>query len=280
MSFKPSDEKYNGIWGTRMPRFTTLYSGSSGNAGVIEQDGSYLLVDMGASCRSTMAGLAAIGLEISGLKGILVTHEHSDHIRGLNVFLKRVPVPVYAGIATLEALWQMDAVPESTELIAVDGRSEDIEGFEVTGFPTSHDAAGCCGYRVKTPSGAVMAIATDLGLITDDVMTYLQNAALVALEANYDRDKLYKGRYPYYLKKRIDSPRGHLCNDVSAATVARLIKEGCNRVALCHLSAENNHPDLVRTAIEQALFASGQQLPPEGIVQISRRYEPSDWMDF
>lgn len=263
-----------------MPRFTTLYSGSSGNAGVVEQDGRFLLVDMGGSCRSTLQAMQAVGLEPQNLQGILVTHEHSDHIKGLKVFLKRFPVPLYAGIATLEALWQMDAVPECAELIAVDGRSEDIEGFEVTGFATSHDAAGCCGFRIKTPGGAVMSIATDLGVVTEDVMEHLRGSSLVALEANYDHDRLFKGRYPYYLKQRIASPRGHLRNEDSAAVVAQLITEGCRGVALCHLSVENNHPDLVRTAIERALFAAGMHQMTDCQVQIAPRFEPGKWMEF
>lgn len=263
-----------------MARFTTLYSGSSGNAGVIEENGRFLLVDMGCSCRATVKELEAVGLSAEGLAGILVTHEHSDHIKGLKVFLKKYPVPLYAGIGTLDALWQMDAVPEATEMIAVNERTEDIEGFLVTGFNTSHDAAGSCGFRVVTPGGRIATFATDLGIVTEDVYRHMEDAHLVALEANYDRESLRTGPYPAYLKQRIAGKRGHLSNDASASIVAALISGGCNRIALCHLSQENNHPNLVEKAVESALRRNGVQPPQDCVVQISKRFCASDWMDF
>lgn len=264
-----------------MPRFTTLYSGSSGNAGVAEQDGKYVLIDMGSSCRATMRGLQSLELELEGLAGILVTHEHSDHIKGLLVFLKRHPVPLYGSSATLNMLRQMDAIPSHTELVEVNDRREELPyGFSVQGFATSHDAAGCCGFRIWMPDGTQMAIATDLGCMTRDVYSNLQGAALVALEANYDPEKLQRGPYPAYLKRRIDSSRGHLSNGDSAATVAQLISDGCRRVALCHLSLENNHPNLALDALDRALFEAGLLMPADCVVQVSQRYEPSPWMDF
>ncbi|MDL2324727.1 MBL fold metallo-hydrolase [Ruminococcaceae bacterium OttesenSCG-928-A16] len=263
-----------------MSRFTTLYSGSSGNAGVAEHEGRFLLIDMGGSCKMTVAGLQELGLSPQNLGGILVTHEHSDHIKGLNVFLKRFPVPVYGSVATLEALWQMEAVPETTELIGVDEREEDVEGFVVKGFATSHDSAGCCGFRITMPNGKVMAIATDLGEMNNTVFSNLHGAQLVALEANYDPEMLLRGPYPYYLKKRIDSPRGHLSNQDSAATVAALLAAGTQNIALCHLSKENNHPNYVHDAISHALLAAGIQQPQDTTIQISRRYEVSPWMEF
>lgn len=265
---------------TMPPRFTTLYSGSSGNAGVAEEDGKFLLIDMGASCRTTLKGLASLGLSPQNLAGILVTHEHTDHIRGLHVFLKHHPVPVYGSVATLEALWNMDVVHPSTELIAVDYRCEDVEGFVVEGFATSHDAAGCCGFRIKMPGGAKMAIATDLGVVTNDVYGYLRGAQLVALEANYDVEQLRLGPYPYYLKRRIESPRGHLSNEASADVVAALVAEGCKRVALCHLSETNNTPGLVKQAIESALYRAGVPKPAGCVVQVCRRHEASPWIEF
>ncbi len=263
-----------------MPRFITLYSGSSGNSCVIEQDGRYLMIDMGGSCKATVNALASVGLEPSRLEGILVTHEHSDHIKGLKVFLKKHNLPVFGSAATLDAISNMEAVPDYTELVAIDGRKEDIAGFKVLGFDTSHDSAGCNGFYVETPAGTSMALATDLGMMTAEVLQYLSKAQLVALEANYDRDMLYAGRYPYFLKKRIESPRGHLSNTDSAATVAALVAKGCRQLTMCHLSHENNHPVLVQQAIEMALQDAGMEMPQDCTVQIARRYEPGNWMEF
>lgn len=263
-----------------MSRFTTLYSGSSGNAGVVEHDGRFLLVDMGGSCKMTVTGLAELDLTPQTLGGILVTHEHSDHIKGLKVFLKRFPVPVYGSAATLQALWHMEAVPETTEMIAVDGREEDVAGFVVKGFATSHDSAGCCGFHIRMPDGRTMAIATDLGEMTSTVFSHLHGAHLVALEANYDPEMLRSGPYPYYLKKRIASPRGHLSNQDSAAAVAALLAAGTKKVALCHLSKENNLPCYVQDAIASALLTAGIQQPSDAVIQVSSRYTVSPWMEF
>lgn len=263
-----------------MPRFTTLYSGSSGNAGVLEEDGRFLLIDMGAACRKTVNGLGELGLDPQNLAGVLVTHEHIDHVRGLQVFLKKYPVPVYAGLATLDALWQGGFVPPGNELVAVDGRREELAGFMVQGFATSHDAAGCCGFRITTPKGGVMALATDLGKMTSEVFSALHGAQLVALEANYDREMLRTGSYPPYLKRRIASPRGHLSNDDSAATVAQLAATGCRHFMMCHLSLENNMPEHVRKAVDEALYEMGLSGRENCTVQIARRHEVSDWIEF
>lgn len=263
-----------------MPRFTTLYSGSSGNSSVIEADGSFLLVDMGGSCKATLAALEAVGLSPEGLRGILVTHEHIDHIRGLAVFLKRHPVPVLATAATLDALWHAAAVPECADLVEVEGRALRLGGFAVSAFPTSHDAAGSCGFRVIAPCGTAMAIATDLGKMTADIFAQFESAALVALESNYDREMLRTGRYPAALKSRIASARGHLSNNDAAATVAQLVHTGCRRFSLCHLSEENNLPDKVLDAMHAALLDTGLRLPPDCVLQVARRHQPSPWIEY
>lgn len=259
-------------------RFVTLYSGSSGNAALVEQGGRCLLVDIGNSCKATLAAIQEAGLSHHSVAGILITHEHIDHVRGLEVFLRRVPVPVFASGATLDWLWQR-GLCGGAELVAVEGRPAEIEGFTVKGFATSHDAAGCCGFRVRTPSGREMAIATDLGQITEPVFAHLQNASLVALEANYDREMLRLGRYPAYLKKRISSPVGHLSNEDSAAALAALIAGGCGKVSLCHLSEENNTPALALAALERALAACGRS-PADCDIQVAPRYSPGRWMEF
>ena len=163
-----------------MASFTTLYSGSSGNCGLVQCGQKYLLIDMGKSCRITVNALKELGLALSDLEGILVTHEHSDHIKGLQVFLKNHPVPLYAGADTLDALDAMGVLPAGLETQAVEGRTLDVGGFEVTAFPTSHDVP-CCGYRIHTPDGRVMAIATDLGQLTTPVHQNLSGADLVEI---------------------------------------------------------------------------------------------------
>ena len=191
-----------------MARFTTLYSGSSGNSALVEENGRYLLVDMGKSCRMTQNALKGLGLPLADLGGILVTHEHSDHVSGLAIFLKYHPVPVYGSAATLDYLACRGLVPPGAELIDIDGRTEDVCGFAVQSFETSHDSVACRGYRITTPLGRVAGVATDLGYVSDEVLANLLLADVVALEANYDYNMLMTGPYPYYLKTR---PSAGIC---------------------------------------------------------------------
>ena len=139
-----------------MAYFTTLYSGSSGNCALIRSDDKYLLIDMGKSCRTTLTALKSLGLAVSDCVGILVTHEHSDHVSGLDTFLKKHPVPLYGCADTLDTLASRGTIPPAVEAIPVDGQTLEIGSFTVTSFPTSHDVP-CCGYRIRTPEGRVMA---------------------------------------------------------------------------------------------------------------------------
>lgn len=167
-----------------MALFTTLYSGSSGNCALILHEGKYLLIDMGKSCRTTLNALRSLGLAVSDCEGILITHEHSDHVSGLDTFFKHYSVPVYGCADTLDTLYSRGTIPPALDAIAMDGRTEDIGTFRVSSFPTSHDVP-CCGYRVTTPDGHIMALATDLGVLTPVVQENLAGCSLVALEANY-----------------------------------------------------------------------------------------------
>ena len=264
-----------------MACFTTLYSGSSGNCAFLEEDGRFLLVDLGKSARATTRALGQLGAQAKQLCGVLVTHEHTDHIAGLAVFLKKAPVPVYGTQATLEALARRGLVPPGTQLVPTDGRGElQAGGFGVQSFSTSHDSADCCGFRVRTPQGKTLAIATDLGYVSDEVLANLYLADMVALEANYDLHMLMHGPYPYYLKTRIASKKGHLCNEECAATLAKLMAAGCKRFSLCHISQENNAPALALQSVQAALLQSGTAPAPDAVVQAARRHEVSPVFEF
>ena len=188
-----------------MAEFISLYSGSSGNSSVVRCGQRYLIVDMGKGVRTTSAALKALGLAVSDCDGILVTHEHSDHVKGLSTFLKKNTLPVYGAAATLDFLDSNGIVPASCELHELEGREEDVGAFGVQSFPTSHDVP-CVGYRIHTPDGKTMTIATDLGVLTPPVHEALSGCDLVALESNYDLHMLRSGPYPYYLRARLKAP--------------------------------------------------------------------------
>ena len=262
-----------------MAEFISLYSGSSGNSSVVRCGQQYLIIDMGKGVRTTSAALKALGLAVSDCAGILVTHEHSDHVKGLSTFLKKNPLPVYGAAATLDFLDANGIVPASCELRELEGREEDIGAFGVQGFPTSHDVP-CVGYRIRTPDGKTMTIATDLGVLTAPVHEALSGCDLVALESNYDLHMLRSGPYPYYLRARIESNRGHLSNDECSAKVLELIQEGCKKFALCHLSQENNTPALALQTVFNTLGVAGVVPEKDCIVQAQRRNEVSPVLEF
>ena len=263
-----------------MSEFISLYSGSSGNSSVARCGVRYLIVDMGKGVRTTGAALKELELNISDCDGILVTHEHSDHVKGLSTFLKKYPLPVYGAEETLEFLDANGVVPATCDMTALTpGREEDIGVFGVKAFPTSHDVP-CCGYRIRTPDGRVMALATDMGVLTEVVIDNLSGCDLVAMEANYDAFSLHGGPYPYYLKVRIASDRGHLDNRACAAEILDLIQEGCKKFALCHLSQANNSPELALTAVYNVLLDAGIRPGRDVLIQAQERNDISPYIEF
>ncbi len=264
-----------------MARFITLCSGSSGNAAVVEENGKFLLVDAGLSCRALTQRIQEIGLSQENLCGLLITHEHIDHVKGVGVFTRKNKVPLVSSEATLEALRQKQQIDSSTKTSAIqEGDCVSLEGFCVHAFSVLHDAADCMGFFIQTPKGACMAIVTDIGILEESQFLWLQKAQLVALEANYDEFMIKNGPYPVYLKQRIRSNNGHLCNRDSAAAAAALVVGGCRKLVFCHLSADNNCPECVRTSLELAFLQSGYACPSDCDIQIAPRLDIGRWMSF
>ncbi len=232
-----------------MAEFTMLYSGSSGNSALLRDNSKYLLIDMGKSAGLTNKKLKEIDADINNLMGILITHEHSDHIAGLNVFLKKHNIPIYSKRATLDFLYYNNLVPNNTKLIDIDENEIDVGGFGVKAFSLPHDAVDCAGYKITTQNGKSLAYASDLGIVNETIFNNLNNSDIVCLEANYDYNMLIYGYYPDYLKRRINSEKGHLKNEDSAKTLFNLHVNGCNNFMLCHISDKNNTPTHVLNSV-------------------------------
>ncbi len=258
-----------------MAQFTTLYSGSSGNCAVVSEGKKALMIDIGKSTRKTLSGLEEINMGVNNLCGILITHEHTDHIMGLKIFLKYHNVPVFSTENTIKYLLKKKLAPHTANFVAINNSAHNISGFNVTCFNTSHDAAESCGFRITTPKGRVIALATDLGYVTQSVYDNLIGADLVALEANYDKNMLINGNYPQYLKHRILSQKGHLCNEESAQTVLKLMQNGCKKFMLCHLSNENNSVHCVTQTLKNTLMQNNYIPHKECIIHIAKRNEVS-----
>lgn len=235
-------------------------SGSTGNCTLVSEGDTHILIDAGISAKRIRTGLQEQGLTMNDVDGVLITHEHSDHIRGLTVLLRRDPAPVYALPAVVSAL--RGQMPEHAHLlheIAPEGTFA-LGSAAVTPFCTPHDAAGSCGYRIEG-RGSSFGFCTDLGELTDTVRDALRGVDCAVIEANHDLAMLRGGPYPVFLKRRILSDHGHLSNEGAGALAAFLAENGARSLILGHLSRENNTPqkalETVACALRTAGFASG-----------------------
>lgn len=239
-----------------MAKVCSLASSSSGNSFFIESRGCAVLVDAGISARRLTSSLKELESE-DNLKGILITHEHSDHVAGLTNFLKKKNIPVYSTKDVLNELISKEIIsPLLCNEIEAD-KSFYIEKMEITAFKTPHDSIDSVGYRINTPDEHSFAVATDMGHISNSVISALKGCETVFLESNYDPDLLRMGAYPYFLKKRIAGPQGHLPNQESGKMASELINNGTLNIILSHLSKHNNNPSLAAATVEEALTQAG-----------------------
>ncbi len=230
-------------------RFCTLYSGSGGNAAYLETPGARILIDAGKCARTLIASLASIGVDVDTLDAIFITHEHSDHVAALEVLAKRHPIPVH--ILYESALRYRERPPEALckcfRMYAAAPFTVCIGDVTVTAFQTPHDSRASVGYRFEWPSEAGtirVGYATDIGHASEHVREGLAGCEAVILESNHDETMLMYGPYPYDLKLRIRSKRGHLSNRACADLAAELAAQGTTHYLLAHLSEENNAPEL------------------------------------
>ncbi len=242
---------------------TTFASGSSGNAILVSHGATHLLVDCGISCLRIKRALAALGLSAADLTAILITHEHSDHISGLETLFKQFHLPVYASHGTARQLAYRIAFLEEVLHPFTPGESFALGDITVSPFPTSHDAAESVGYTFAA-DGRKAAIVTDLGTVTSVVQDAVAGSHLMVAESNHDPDWVREGSYPYYLKQRVLGAQGHLSNADCAALCRGA---GAKTVILAHLSAENNSPS-------QALGTVRPLLDADITVTVAPRSEP------
>lgn len=284
-----------------MIKFASLFSGSSGNCIFIGTDKTRILIDAGLSGIAIMSALKSIGEDPCNIDGILVTHEHSDHIKGVGVMSRKFDIPIYASKKTWEQMVSCigsikdknikiiereTKKPLQCSLLEYAGECEELEEcssyktFEIgdmgiTCWPISHDAKEPVSYALLVDNMKI-SVATDMGYVTETVRENLQNSDLLFIESNHDVEKLKKGSYPWPLKKRILSNIGHLSNEACASVVQECVKEGTKQVILGHLSQENNFPHLAYNASKRMLDEIGCVIGRDVYLSVAKRDEVSD----
>lgn len=248
-----------------MLSFVTLASGSSGNAALVSCGQTHILLDAGISARRITTALRGLGVDPHQLSGVLITHEHTDHISGLATLTKQLGLPVYATGPTLDAL--AAKVPALVQgrlgRFFEPGEAFPLGELWVEPFATSHDAACSVGYAI-TGGDSRLALCTDLGYISPQVERAVSGCDLLVCEANHDEEWVRTGPYPYYLKERVLGRRGHLSNEAGAQLALLAAQNGASTILLAHLSEENNTPahalEVVGRTLRQAGFGDSVTL--------------------
>ncbi|MFZ5974413.1 MAG: MBL fold metallo-hydrolase [Bacillota bacterium] len=248
-----------------------LFSGSSGNAIYVGTEETGLLVDAGLSGRVIEQALCTQGINPSSLHGILITHEHIDHIKGAGVLSRRHNIPIYANEKTWLAM-QDKIGPVATRNQRVFDPHADfyVRDIDVIPFPLSHDAEDPVGFCLVS-RGKKIGIATDLGYVSSGALDAVAGCDALLLEANHDPDMLLHGRYSYELKRRIRSRRGHLSNEEAAHALIKLHERGLRRALLGHMSAENNMAELLWQTVDSVLSEAGLTVGKDIEIAIAHR---------
>lgn len=261
--------------------FGTIASGSSGNCLYIGDNQTHLLIDAGISKKRINEGLKSFGLDGDNIAGILVTHEHTDHIAGLGVMARKYNVPIYGTAKTLmevERTKSIGAIPDKLFHIVNPGKAFNINNVTIEPFSIPHDAKDPVSYSFVKDDEKI-GMVTDLGYYDDDIVNNLKDSDILYIEANHDINMLQAGPYPYYLKQRILSNRGHLCNEMAGRLICELIHDKLKQIILGHLSKENNYPDLaLQTVLLEIDFKSYKYKNKVFDVSVAPRSLASDLM--
>ena len=238
-------------------RVVSICSSSKANCTYIESGGKGFIVDIGCTYKALCSGLALVGRSVDDINAVFITHEHSDHVDGLNVLTKHLNVPVYASEGTMNAIISKGKAAPGADFRLADEAVNAPVNVKAHAFRTPHDSAESTDYTFSDGESRI-AICTDLGKVTDEVRENLLGCRFVLLESNYDPQMLTRNlNYSYPLKERIRSDRGHLSNGDCAAFARELVSSGTVSLLLGHLSQNNNTPELALSVTERALSAAG-----------------------
>lgn len=234
-------------------KITVLGSGSGGNAAVIQNNGRAILIDAGFTCKNLQTRMTYCGINPVSVSAVFITHEHTDHVKGLGVFARKHRIPVYLSEGTFNSMYhgQKLEIDKWVSIIKT-GVEVDTCDMRVTNFPVPHDAGEPVGYTFSDKNNKISYV-TDIGSITNTVRDNLKNSRLIVLESNHDEKMLRNGPYPAFLKQRVSGPNGHLSNDETGKLLNNVMWDGLKAVYLAHLSKENNRPQLALNTVCESL---------------------------
>ena len=255
-------------------RFFSIASGSKGNCICVESGGTAVLIDAGVPSRRVAEVLHGFGIAPAAVKGVFITHEHSDHVKCLPYVIRAVKAPVFANMNTINALNLRAASDGCAFYELPTGREADMGALSLCSFRTSHDAAESVGY-VVSDGKTRLAVCTDTGRMTKEASEAIAGCRLVYIESNHDEEMLINGPYPAYLKDRILSSRGHLSNTECACSCRAFAASGAEHFVLAHLSEENNTPELAVTTVGGILAAGGVRVGDDCTLEAAGQYGPS-----
>ena len=254
-----------------MLNFCSLYSGSSGNCLFVESENTKLLIDAGVSLKKIEKGLEELNIPSDSLDGILVTHEHSDHIQSLGNLSKKFNLPVFANSETFDAMpKQTDKISEENKKTIKINSKFCIHDIEINSFSIPHDAVNPCGFTLCC-DGKKISIATDMGHLTKDIVKHLEGSDFILIESNYDPETLKFSKYPFYLKRRIAGPNGHLANEDAGKLINYLMHDNLKTAMLGHLSENSNFPELAYQTVANEILVAGSNINKISLSVASRK---------
>lgn len=263
---------------TNMLKFISFGSGSSGNCYYLYTGTDALMIDAGVGVRTLKKHFYAYGISLQETRHILVTHDHADHVKAVGALSTGLALPVYSTRKVHDGIERNYCVkkkinPSRVRLIEK-GQEFQVGEFQVTAFSVPHDSSDNVGYKIRC-QGITFCLMTDVGHLTEEMLGYIGEANYLVLEANHDVEMLLRGTYPQYLKDRIMGQFGHLSNVDCAKALAENATGNLRHVWLCHLSEENNHPELARKTVEQTLRSYGIVAGKDFQVDVLRRKMPT-----
>lgn len=265
------------LFETKQYKFFSLGSGSSGNCYYLGCKDHGILIDAGVGMRSVKKAMLEYGVSFSKISAILITHDHADHTKSVGAFGDKYNIPIYATEYVHQGIQRNIRVKAdlfSTKRVIEKEVCFKINEFEIVPFEVPHDSIDNVGYWIKF-NGQSLVLITDIGRITDTIRNYAKKANHLIIEANYDDEMLLKGRYPYHLKQRISSGMGHLSNGLLAEFIEEIYSDKLKNIWLCHLSQDNNSPELAYEAVKKAINKRGATIGKDIHLEALSRHKVS-----